>query len=93
MSSNYDKPKIVENADSVDLNEMKEASLSNKGLTDDLPLPSALAANDEATAPEVDIDVIPPQEDEFTCSECFLVKHISQLGETTKDMPICKECM
>ena len=37
--------------------------------------------------------VIPMQGDEFICSECFLVKHRSQLAETTADgQPICKEC-
>ena len=30
---------------------------------------------------------------EFICSECFLVKHRSQLAYTTDDgQPVCKEC-
>ena len=32
------------------------------------------------------------QGDEFICSECFLVKHRSQLDHTTEDGPVCKEC-
>jgi len=39
------------------------------------------------------VTVIPMQGDEFICSECFLVKHRSQLAYTTDDgQPVCQEC-
>ena len=41
---------------------------------------------------ELDVVVLPPQEDEFTCSNCFLVKHRSQLDHEGSDGPICSEC-
>ena len=42
---------------------------------------------------ELDVVVLPPQADEFTCVECFLVKHRSQLDHDTKLGPVCTECL
>jgi hypothetical protein len=36
--------------------------------------------------------VLPAQADEFTCVECFLVKHRSQIDHESKLGPICLEC-
>jgi hypothetical protein len=36
--------------------------------------------------------VLPPQQDEFTCMECFLVKHRSQIDHIGDAGPICKDC-
>ena len=41
---------------------------------------------------ELDVVVLPPQADEFTCVNCFLVKHRSQIDHETKLGPICMEC-
>lgn len=41
---------------------------------------------------ELDVVVLPPQADEFTCVNCFLVKHRSQIDHETKLGPICVEC-
>ena len=41
---------------------------------------------------ELDVVVLPPQEDEFTCVSCFIVKHRSQLDHESKLGPICQEC-
>ena len=41
---------------------------------------------------ELDVVVLPAQEDEFTCANCFLVKHRSQLDHESADGPICSEC-
>lgn len=41
---------------------------------------------------QLDVVVVPPQEDEFTCVECFLVKHRTQLDHMSDLGPICKEC-
>lgn len=39
------------------------------------------------------VTVIPMQGDEFICSQCFLVKHRSQLAYTDEDgQPVCEEC-
>jgi len=41
---------------------------------------------------ELDVVVLPPQEDEFTCMNCFLVKHRSQIAEESGNGFICVEC-
>ncbi len=46
----------------------------------------------EAVPEDLDVVVIPEMDDEFTCSECFIVKHHSQLGQKKKGQPICIEC-
>lgn len=42
---------------------------------------------------ELDVVVLPPQADEFTCMECFLVKHRSQIHhDSAASGPVCTEC-
>jgi hypothetical protein len=41
---------------------------------------------------DLDVIVLPPQADEFTCITCFLVKHRSQLDHQEKLGPVCSEC-
>ena len=41
---------------------------------------------------DLDVVVLPPQDDEFTCTSCFLVKHQSQFDHDTKLGPVCHEC-
>lgn len=38
----------------------------------------------------LEIRVVPKQSDEFTCTECFLVQHISQLADPETGM--CADC-
>ena len=48
-------------------------------------LPGADLSNEELS-----IEVVPKQDDEFTCSVCFLVHHRSQLADPKK--MICRDC-
>ncbi len=41
---------------------------------------------------ELSISVIPAQQDEFTCSQCFLVHHRSQLAYEENGELVCSEC-
>jgi hypothetical protein len=41
---------------------------------------------------DLEVVVLPPQDDEFTCSECFIVKHHSLLARKKKNLPVCTEC-
>lgn len=41
---------------------------------------------------ELSVAVVPPQEDEFTCSQCFLVHHRSQMAYEEGGLPVCSEC-
>ena len=48
--------------------------------------------NDAGSA-EMTVHVVPRQEDEFTCSQCFLVHHASQLDHVDANgAPVCTEC-
>jgi hypothetical protein len=42
---------------------------------------------------ELEGEVEPPQDDEFICVNCFLVRHISQLGKVVKRGKICMDCV
>ncbi|MDR2748749.1 MAG: DUF4193 domain-containing protein [Bifidobacteriaceae bacterium] len=94
MTTNYKNSKKVDSVQFSNSKKSKQTALSSKELDADLPLSSEYTTgSEEISGIDVDIDVVPPQNDEFTCSECFLVKHKSQLGKTEKGLSICKECM
>ena len=50
-------------------------------------LPGADLSGEELT-----VRVLPKQEDEFTCSRCFLVQHRSRLAATKGDQLYCRDC-
>ncbi|MDO4913371.1 MAG: DUF4193 domain-containing protein, partial [Bifidobacteriaceae bacterium] len=56
-------------------------------LAEDYELPGADLSNEDSS-----VTVIPMQGDEFICSQCFLVKHRSQLDHMDDGQPVCKEC-
>ena len=43
---------------------------------------------------ELSVHVVPQLEDEFTCSECFLVHHRSSLAyiDDVTGQPVCTDC-
>jgi len=61
--------------------------LEETDFADGLELPGAIV--DE----ELSVNVIPPGEDEFVCSECFTIRHRSQAEEHTKQGIICRDCV
>jgi hypothetical protein len=47
----------------------------------------------DVVSEDLDVVVLPPQDDEFTCSECFIVKHHSLLSaKKGKYGKVCVEC-
>jgi hypothetical protein len=52
-----------------------------------LELPGA-----DLSGEELSVRVVPRQVDEFTCSRCFLVHHITQLAKGEDAMAVCREC-
>ncbi len=53
-----------------------------------LELPGA-----DLSGEELVVQVLPEQQDEFTCATCFMVHHRSQLaGKDSQGRPICKDC-
>lgn len=96
MAADYDAPRNIPEDDSNDsLQSFKERAPQKVGLVADLDDGDAsggfeLDAVDMDEA--LDVVVLPLQENEFTCVECFLVRPRSQQDHETKLGPVCIEC-
>ena len=94
MAQDYDSPRSKDE-DEESLQELGKSTQNTtnedddeNAIAEDYELPGADLSTEDAS-----VTVIPMQGDEFICSECFLVKHRSQLAYTTADgEPVCKEC-
>jgi hypothetical protein len=95
MATDYDAPrKTDEDTESIQaLQERVPDKLSGVVDVEDADNPGSfeLAGQDLADL-DLDVVVLPAQEDEFTCVNCFLVKHQSQWDHDTKLGPWCHEC-
>lgn len=95
MATDYDAPRKTDEELSEDsLEELQGRVKTTGGVDEDeteiaesLELPGADLSNEALT-----VQVVPKQEDEFTCSVCFLVHHRSQLASEKKGVMICTEC-
>lgn len=47
----------------------------------------------ELIADDVTVPVIPKRADEFTCSKCFLIHHMSRLASSQDGQPTCTDCV
>jgi hypothetical protein len=97
VATDYDAPrKTDEDSESDSIQEL-QARRSDKtsGQVDEdeteaaegFELPGA-----DLSGEELAVHVMPRQADEFTCSECFLVHHRSQLAYEKDGMMVCTEC-
>ena len=94
MAQDYDSPRNKDD-DEESLQALGKGQNSSSDIDDDenaiaedYELPGADLSNEDSS-----VTVIPMQGDEFICSECFLVKHRSQLAYMTDDnQPVCKDC-
>jgi hypothetical protein len=97
MATDYDSPRKTDEELTEDSLQELQARRMDKSSTsidldpddvaESLEVPGADLSNEELS-----FRVIPRQADEFTCASCFLVHHRSQLAETRKGEPICREC-
>ncbi|MCI2266193.1 DUF4193 domain-containing protein [Sediminivirga luteola] len=97
MATDYDAPrKNDEDIRSDSIEELKaqrnqrQASQVDEDeavAADSFELPGADLSNEELS-----VRVLPKQSDEFTCSECFLVRHRSQLVMNEDGNPVCRDC-
>ena len=98
MATDYDAPRRNE-ADELGEDSLEElkarraeaqsasVDVDETDFNENLELPGADLSGEELT-----VRVLPKQEDEFTCSRCFLVKHRSQLSGESAGQPVCREC-
>ncbi|WP_309064323.1 DUF4193 domain-containing protein [Microbacterium sp.] len=95
MATDYDAPrKSEDDTESIDaLKERVPDTRSSSGDVEDADNPTGFELpGADLSDVELDVVVLPAQQDEFTCMNCFLVKHRSQLDHEGADGPICKEC-
>ncbi len=98
MATDYDAPRKTDDELAEDSLEELKARRADKAastvdideteLAENLELPGADLSDESLT-----VRVLPKQEDEFTCSRCFLVHHRSQLAKKVAGKPVCTECI
>jgi hypothetical protein len=97
MATDYDTPrKQDEELHEESLEELKarrvdahsgQVDIDEVEAAENLELPGADLSGEELT-----VRVVPKQEDEFTCSRCFLVHHASQLAKGEGAKAVCHDC-
>ncbi|MFC4223680.1 DUF4193 domain-containing protein [Lysinibacter cavernae] len=94
MATDYDAPRKSDD-DSESIEALKERvpdKLSGAVDSEDADNPGFELAGADLSDMDLDVVVLPPQDDEFTCVNCFLVRHRSQMDHETKLGPVCREC-
>ena len=97
MATDYDAPRKTDeelNEDSIE--ELKARRLDkNSGKVDEDEVEAAESfelPGADLSHEELSVQVLPRQSDEFTCSQCFLVHHRSQLASDRNGQLICMDC-
>lgn len=98
MATDYDSPRKTDDDLGEDSLQELQARRVDKSIStidvdpdeaaEGMELPGA-----DLSGEELAVRVLPRQADEFTCSNCFLVHHRSQLAEERDGKLICKECV
>ena len=97
MATDYDAPRKTDDDLSEDsIEELKARRVDKSASSGDVDeteqaegfeLPGA-----DLSGEELAVRVIPRQADEFTCTECYLVHHRSQLASDKGGKMVCREC-
>lgn len=97
MATDYDAPRKTDDEISEDsIEELKSRRVDTRSSSVDVDeteqnesfeLPGA-----DLSGEELSVRVLPRQADEFTCSQCFLVHHRSQLASEKNGLMVCREC-
>ena len=97
MATDHDAPRrFLADRDEESLEELKtqhartrtpEGSLDETEAVEGFELPGGALFDEELT-----VAVVPMLGDEFRCSRCFLVQHRSQITDTRRGEPVCREC-
>ena len=97
MATDYDTPRKTDeelHEESIEELKAKRAEIQSGKIdvdeeeeAENIELPGA-----DLSGEELSVRVVPKQEDEFTCSRCFLVHHITQLARGEGAKAICREC-
>ena len=98
MATDYDAPRRSNDDDIAEdsLEELKarrnesnsaDVDVDEGDTAESFELPGA-----DLSGEELSVRVVPKQDDEFTCSSCFLVYHRNRLAEQRGTQMICVDC-
>jgi hypothetical protein len=97
VATDYDTPrKTDEELHEESLEELKakradaqsgQIDVDEAEAAENLELPGA-----DLSGEQLAVRVVPKQVDEFTCSQCFLIHHMTQLAKGEGAKAVCKDC-
>ncbi|WP_066525031.1 DUF4193 domain-containing protein [Corynebacterium bouchesdurhonense] len=96
MATDYDAPRrrMDDDIETDSLEGLKAAEVAGSSMDDDGEIvePFELPSQD-LSGEELNVEVKPRQDDEFTCASCFLVQKRSRLAHVEPDgSMICQDC-
>ena len=95
MATDYDAPRrrMEDEIEADSLEGLKAAEVAGSSMDDEGEIVDSfeLPAQD-LSGEELNVTVIPRQEDEFTCSSCFLVQKKNRLAYQEGNTAICLDC-
>ncbi|WP_115684497.1 DUF4193 domain-containing protein [Corynebacterium senegalense] len=96
MATDYDAPRrrMEDEIETDSLEGLKAAEAAGSSMDDDGEIVDSfdIPAQD-LSGEELNVTVVPRQEDEFTCASCFLVQKNNRLAYTEDDgSKICLDC-
>lgn len=93
MATDYDAPrKTDDEAESLDALKERVPDKNSSSVDFDETDGEYETSGSDLSDVELEVVVLPPQENEFTCVQCFLVKHHSQLDHMEAFGGVCREC-
>lgn len=91
MATDYDAQRKTDD-DTESIEAIKERIPSKPSLSDDDADNADSFTIPDVVNEELEVVVLPQQENEFTCINCFLVKPRAQLRKKSRLGPVCIEC-
>lgn len=97
MATDYDAPRTKDDDQAAESLEALQARRSDgRAVVTDLDEADTAEGIDlpgaDLSAEELVVTIVPPQQDEFTCMSCFLVRHRSQIAREKDGMKFCRDC-
>lgn len=93
MATDYDAPrKADDDTESIEAIKERIPEKAPSGTSDDDVDSVEGFGISDVVDEDLAVVVLPEQEDEFTCSQCFIVKHVSMLASKKGQDKICREC-
>ncbi len=96
MATDYDAPRrrLDDEIETDSLEGLKAAEAAGSSMDDDGEVVDAFdPPTVDLTGEELNVSVVPKQDNEFTCSSCFLVQKNNRLGHTEDNgAKVCLDC-